>query len=293
MRTYSALLQPARFVSWRSRAALYLGRNPVERAAIEANHELRGRHNGSRCFILGNGPSLRDEDLSLLAGEFTFTVNNLVAERVGAPSPSYHVISDRRFFSADGDTASGRWMRDELTEIVSARGECDARPPTTFVPSSEKGRLEGFLSGHAHDLRYFCNPFYFSDYYQIDDDITSVIPRFSSVIQHAILIAAFMGFEEIYLLGCDATNIVANISTALETSVESSYAYEVTSELDSWLRLQYDKRNMERCAESFLEVMIAFRFISYFADKRGIKLVNCSSKTVVDSIARAKLRDIL
>ncbi|MFE0750726.1 hypothetical protein [Gordonia sp. NPDC058843] len=231
--------------------------------------------------------------MSSLVGQVVFTVNNLLASEIGSPAPSYHVISDRRFFSMESESPSDRWMIDRLTDIVSVDGTGDPRPPTTFVPSSEMGRLEGFVLGRGHDIRYFCNPYYFSDYYHLATDLTRVIPRFSSVIQHAVVIAVFLGFDEIYLLGCDTTNIVANVQTALDESVDSSYAYEVSPEVDRWLRAQYLKRDMERYAESFLEVLVAFRFIADFCHRQGVRLVNCSSKTVVDSIARARLRDVL
>jgi len=37
----------------------------------------RSRHSGERCFILGNGPSLRRTDLSLLRNEVTFGLNRI------------------------------------------------------------------------------------------------------------------------------------------------------------------------------------------------------------------------
>ncbi|MEU6229242.1 hypothetical protein [Streptomyces sp. NPDC047042] len=293
MKTYSNVLQPVRSAMWHTRAARYLAQNSSERQAIAPNEELRGRHRGERCFILGNGPSLLSEDLSLVAGERVFTVNNLLASEVGAPSPHYHVISDRRFFSMDSERPSDRAMTDRLVSITCGGAEAGAQLPTTFAPSSEMGRLESFAAGRAHDVRYFCNPYYFSDYYHVSADLTRVIPRFSSVIQHAIVIAVYLGFKEIYLLGCDTTNIVANVQTALEESVATSYAYEVSTEVDRWLRDQYLKRDMERCAESFLEVLVAFRFVADFCDHRGVKLVNCSSRTVIDSITRSNLRDVV
>ncbi len=38
-------------------------------------HEFVGRHAGRRCFIVGNGPSLNDLDMSKLADEIVFTAN--------------------------------------------------------------------------------------------------------------------------------------------------------------------------------------------------------------------------
>ncbi len=39
--------------------------------------ELENTHAGQRCFIIGNGPSLRQTDMSLLHNEFTFGLNRI------------------------------------------------------------------------------------------------------------------------------------------------------------------------------------------------------------------------
>ncbi len=39
--------------------------------------KLRDQHRGQRCFIIGNGPSLRQTDLSKLHNEFTFGMNRI------------------------------------------------------------------------------------------------------------------------------------------------------------------------------------------------------------------------
>ncbi len=38
---------------------------------------FRNIHNNKRCFIIGNGPSLKEMDLSILAKEFTFGLNRI------------------------------------------------------------------------------------------------------------------------------------------------------------------------------------------------------------------------
>jgi len=47
------------------------------RASRQALHALQDSHSGERCFILGNGPSLRKTDLSPLRNEFTFGLNRI------------------------------------------------------------------------------------------------------------------------------------------------------------------------------------------------------------------------
>ena len=38
---------------------------------------LKDTHRGQRCFIIGNGPSLKNTDLALLENEVTFGLNRI------------------------------------------------------------------------------------------------------------------------------------------------------------------------------------------------------------------------
>src|SRR5512146_2496007 len=55
--------------------AAYL--HPWRRASIRKLSALKDSHRGERCFLIGNGPSLRSTDLSRLRGEFTFGFNRI------------------------------------------------------------------------------------------------------------------------------------------------------------------------------------------------------------------------
>ncbi|MFD5827589.1 hypothetical protein [Lentzea sp. NPDC060358] len=288
MRTYSPALRLPRKAALMAREARYLARHPTERKLIRDNDRFQGIHAGEDCFILGNGPSLIEDDLSVLADDVVFTVNNLTADDLGAGIyPRYHVLSDRRFFSLDPDSQVDAPMLATLRKIFVGD-----RSPVCFAPSSEAGFIRAHRLDTNGNVSYFCNPFYFSDYYVIRTDATRIIPRFCSVVQHAVLLAIHMGFQRIYLLGCDTTNIIANISAALNDNADKYYAYEVSPELNAWFSAQFAKRTMERCAESYLEVLIGFRFLWLYCVNTGVELVNCSSRSVVDSIPRRRLHDV-
>ena len=55
--------------------AAYL--HPWRRESIRKLSALKDSHRGERCFLIGNGPSLRSTDLSRLKGEFTFGFNRI------------------------------------------------------------------------------------------------------------------------------------------------------------------------------------------------------------------------
>ncbi len=58
--------------------------------------EYQDRHKGGRCFILGNGPSLRKTDLTLLRDEVTFGLNRiyLLFPELGFPTTYLASVND-------------------------------------------------------------------------------------------------------------------------------------------------------------------------------------------------------
>jgi len=51
--------------------------HPLRRQSIKKLAGYKEIHLGKRCFIIGNGPSLKKTDLSLLRNEFTFGMNRI------------------------------------------------------------------------------------------------------------------------------------------------------------------------------------------------------------------------
>ncbi len=103
--------------------------HPWRRASIRQLAALKDAHRGERCFILGNGPSLKQTDVSKLRGEYTFgmnrvylafpewgfattyfvSVNDLVIEQsaqdiLALPMPKFLAWRARRFLRPADDT---------------------------------------------------------------------------------------------------------------------------------------------------------------------------------------------
>ncbi len=59
--------------------------HPWRRETNRKLAELKDSHKGERCFVIGNGPSLKNTDLSKLTGDFTIGMNRifLAAEELG------------------------------------------------------------------------------------------------------------------------------------------------------------------------------------------------------------------
>lgn len=116
---------------------IYAVRHRASRGALWA---LRDRHVGERCFIIGNGPSLNQTDLSLLRSEFTFGLNriNLAFERLGFATSclvcfnryvleqsgaELSAVSVPKFFSAAG----ARFIPPNASDVIYVRPAIPAR----------------------------------------------------------------------------------------------------------------------------------------------------------------------
>ncbi|RVT90581.1 hypothetical protein EOD42_23400 [Rhodovarius crocodyli] len=106
-----------------SHPALWTGRHPPSSARLRA---MAGRHQGETAWIIGNGPSVRPEDLDALQGRVTFCFNRFhLAHGRTSLRPRYTVSADRQMIEDFG------------AEMVSSSGG------TVFLAAKEPPALEG------------------------------------------------------------------------------------------------------------------------------------------------------
>lgn len=150
---------------------------PVGRRSSSGLRKERRAHLGERCFIIGNGPSLRDTDLSLLRKEHTFGLNRiyLLFETLGFGTTYIVAINDHVLRQSGGDFASfpGPKFFNWRSRHVVAR---DAN--TTFIRS-------------RCDLRFSTDPVRFG------------VSEGATVTYVALQLAYYMGYREVILVGVD------------------------------------------------------------------------------------------
>lgn len=182
--------------AWTNRLDFALGADAVRRAhgpLMARNDVFRDRHAGQRCFVIGNGPSINDQDLAPLEAEITLVTNAFFKHPfLDRLSPNYYVLTDPIYF--DGSEAS-RACLIELNARVSST--------TYFIPDSasevinqyallpaDRAYYVGLAGNLAHNLAW-------------SPDLTDVLPGVRTVVQLAIIAALYMGCNPIYLLGMD------------------------------------------------------------------------------------------
>lgn len=159
--------------------------NKFYRSSSKKIANYKNLNESRRCFIIGNGPSLRAGDLDKLKNEYTFGTNMI-----------YKIFSETKwrptYYVAQDYVALEHLYKDSLNNLRSSK---------IFLPTD----VRNININYSKDINYFYlnrrNPFPRCP--KFSSDVSKVIYEGGSVTYSAIQLAAYMGFKEIYLLGMD------------------------------------------------------------------------------------------
>jgi uncharacterized Rossmann fold enzyme len=162
----------ARLPAW-PQAAFHPWRRDTNRRLLT----LKDSHRGERCFIIGNGPSLRQTDLTRLRNEYTFGMNRIymLFPELGFTTSYYVSIND----------------------LVIEQCAADV----------QKLKLPIFISWHAHrwlqpaDNIHFLYTTYTGP--KFSRQMTGRIWEGATVTNVALQLAFYFGFEKVILIGVD------------------------------------------------------------------------------------------
>lgn len=106
--------------------------------------QFQNIHKGKRCFIVGNGPSLKKQNLIFLKNETCFLCNYMaLTDYYDSISPEYYMLSDPGFFSTEDGVK------------VIQRIAQHSRKPEIFVPyeyaaSWRDKNFDSTMKNHIH-----------------------------------------------------------------------------------------------------------------------------------------------
>jgi len=146
------------------------------RASRQRMRAFRDRHRGERCFIIGNGPSLKQTDLSLLRNEVTFGLNRI------------YLLFQELGFSTTYLVAVNKLVIEQCSQDLVQL------PCPKFINWQSRD-----LIGFPPDLMFLRSrrePGFYTD-------ITRGVWEGATVTYVAMQIAYYMGFQEVILIGVD------------------------------------------------------------------------------------------
>lgn len=269
--------------NWQCDDGLYM--SDVQRE-IERNSELKNIHAGKRCFIIGNGPSVNKQDLSLLGDEIVFTVNS--ASRLPQYSKlrsNYHLYMDNKLFV------------DEKLDVESIKAlETDGNMPGLFFLAPygiSYARRHGLAD--AMDIHYIYPSLPLVSDGEVSADICKPTVSFYTVVQFAALAAAHMGCKEIYMLGCDCTGILPNIQYLDGKEELEGYAYELSDKDKKMLKAVYEKEGGIRMYETFdgwAKIFYGYRRLRESQETLGVHIYNATAGGILDELDRVRYESL-
>jgi len=225
---------------------------------------LRDSHVGKRCFVLGNGPSLADHDLTHLVDEHVFCSNRFFLHE------TWPLLKNVFWFDLCGASFTIENMKPVYNSF--ALEHILKNPNAKFVFSTSwlpffKG-CDSFPIDRTYYLRLRRDHFVGNGEFQWDISRGSYFAS-TTTIEGLMALAQYMGFKEIYLLGCDNTGYVKG----------NEYFYK-TDALPQVYQPKYgDNPDYDDMYNSWITVSKLF-------PERGIKIYNASDKGKLDMFER-------
>jgi hypothetical protein len=233
---------------------------------LKKNVNFRGIHNGERCFILGTGPSLNDlkiHELNALKSEVIFGVNSLYkSEIVSGINPNYYTLMDNLYWEQWNHT---------FKEVV----EKYKKNPPIFITDIRAKKILDNLSENISSIYIYSKKYPVS---KMSEKIDGNIYGAMNVISFSILTAIYMGFKEIYLLGCDYNAFC---------TAGKGHCYDDKSEVS---QVNYNLAFYLK----FYWITTEFHYlVAKLARKKNIMIINLTPESLLDAYPRRPLSQVL
>lgn len=153
--------------------------------------KLQNIHKNERCFIIATGPSMKMSDLKKLNKEVTFGMNSLCRafDETGWET-TYFAIQDKSVYKK---------MYEDLGKLTTTKLFVSDDNSDVSQIKCELFRYPLNIYNHKTVSKKFI--------YKYSDSICDEISAGFSITYSIIQIATYMGFKEIYLLGCDCNYV--------------------------------------------------------------------------------------
>jgi hypothetical protein len=231
---------------------------------VSGNSIFENTHRGERCFILGTGPSLdrlEEAELSVVNENVVFGVNSLYKSRVGKlVAPRYYTLVDNLYW--------GSW-----SGTFADVSEAYKNSPPIFITDPRARHIlaattdaQTALYVHAKKYPVAC----------VDSDLSRNVFATMNVVSNSILAAMYLGFKEIYLLGCDYNAFCTQgHGHCYDDSHEvSQYEYSLAFYL------------------KYYHLTTEFHYlIARLALEKGVKVVNLTPGSLLDAYPRKDFKD--
>lgn len=251
-------------------------KNYREYKSVLKSLNLKDKHKGERCFVIGNGPSLTAEDLELLKDEVTFGVNRIFTIFPETSwRPTYYLCIDYIAYGLDHEKINniGTELRFIPTERAFAAGKV-YEEVTYYNRKVNYARTENGKIIKRLEIDF-------------SEDVEKEVFGGFTVLYDVFQFAVYMGFKEIYLIGVDHAypKEVLKDGTIVETGVKSDH---FGKEYDKMFQMLGRNGGI---AQTY-DIEVAYRRAKEACDARGIIVKNATRGGKLEVFERIELESL-
>ncbi len=213
---------------------------------LERMIKLKNIYSGNRCFIIGNGPSLKIDDLEKISNEITMGCNGIIElyEKVNW-RPTCFFFGDAIFIKKNVRT---------IRDIDTIMSNC--KLAFTNIISE----LYDEYNGKYNNLYFF----YGKRGLQFSEKIEEVIYQGYTTLYEMLQVAIYMGIKKIYLLGVDFS---------FRKEVYENGKVVINDTINNHMELM---DQVEQGIYYVNNILQAFQIAKMYADEHGIKIYNAT-----------------
>lgn len=257
-----------------------------QKKSLERNLKFKDKYKGMRCYILGNAPSVNKIDFDRLHDEVVITVNGMVFHHdFEKLNSNFHFMADPAYFNLNKNNPGENQIIQQVKGL--------SKNTILFLPLYAMEVAKKYGWRRNINTSYFSNGLFFYDDYKERIDFAKSIPSFQCVIHYCIAFAVYLGCDEICLLGCDMTNLPSDFLSFIDENAGFEYGFDRSEEVENFERKLRKEAGLEYLLYGYWKIVRGFSEMYKYCVRNNVKMYNCSEESILQSIPKKRLEDIL
>lgn len=259
---------------------------------MHSNKKFKDSNKSNRCFIVGNGPSLKKLDLSRLKNEVVFTVNELMSDGniYEQLKSDFHIIIDPNYYNLNMNSTEDKSTIDLFKKI-----NYEDKKPVCIIGYEGKTAFKRYGLDKELNLHYIYQHRYITEDYRSEISMARNIPASQNVTQAAIYSAIYMGYKNIYLVGVDMTSVFLTYEATDDGdfSIRSnSHVYTYSENHLKSIKNICTRIDNEYTLHDYAKTFTLFKRIRKYAERNNINIMNATPGGGLDVFQRVKYESL-
>lgn len=234
--------------------------NLGQKNLLQNNLKYKGIHEGESCYVLGTGPSLStlsSIEIEHIKKHKSIGVNSFYKSEISKTLiPDYYSLMDNLYWEDWSHT---------YAEIINLFGP---NMKTQFITDYRAHQILSELLTDDNSIYLYAKKY---PYDSVSFDIANNIYGVMNVVTYSILTAMYLGFNKIYLLGCDY-NAFCNMG--------NGHCYDDHDELS---QVNY---NLAFYLKFYWLITEFHYLVSKLARKNNVSIINLNEASLLDAYPR-------